>query len=324
MKIHTKCIMKLKYLIIASFLIIGVLIYVKFRKNWNTTFLINQDDNGIEVREKGLPVLFYQKKIKSLKGEFGRNSYIHPLYNLKGEILTEDFPEDHPYHRGVYWAWHQIYVEDSLVSDSWTIDNFNSTITESMVDIKGNTVLLNVTSEWSSPNHLNNVPYLKEKIQLKIHEATTKFRIIDIKLTLNALVDNLKIGGSDNEKGYGGLCLRIKMPDNLSFSSKNGKVDPKTHQIEAGPWMDFSANFGNIYGISGVTLFCHPSNFGFPQKWILRQKASMQNVVFPGQQAIAINLYDPIVLNYRLLVHEGLPFESLVLQEKYYNQNTIQ
>lgn len=316
--------MKLKYLIFPSFVIAGIIIYVNFFQNSNAPFLITQNENGIEVTENGIPVLFYQKKIKSLNGEYGRNNYIHPLYNLKGEILTEDFPEDHPYHRGIYWAWHQIYVADSMVSDSWVLDNFNNTIVESKVDIEGNRVLLNLTSNWSSPNYLNNSPYLTEKVLFEIHESTDNYRIIDIKMTLNAIVDNLKIGGADNEKGYGGLCLRIKMPDDLSFSTRNGKIEPKNLQIDAGSWMDFSANFGVESSISGVTLFCHPSNLGYPQKWILRQKRSMQNVVFPGQQAIKINKSQPIVLNYRLLIHEGLLLEDVVKQEEIYKQERIE
>ena len=42
------------------------------------------------------------------------------------------------------------------------------------------------------------------------------------------------------------------MPDDLRFSSKKGKVIPKTSQIDAGPWMDFSANFGSENDLSGV------------------------------------------------------------------------
>jgi len=316
--------MKLKYLIFPSFIIVGIILYVNFNQNANSSFLIAQNENGIEISENGIPVLFYQKKMKSLNGEYPRNNYIHPLYNLKGDVLTEDFPEDHPYHRGIYWAWHQIYVADSMVSDSWVLDNFNNTIIESKVDINGHTVLLDLTSDWSSPNYLNNSPYLREKVQLEIYESTDDYRIIDIKMTLNALVDSLKIGGADNEKGYGGLCLRVKMPDNLSFTAKKGKIKPQNLQLNAGSWMDFSANFGVESDISGVTLFCHPSNLGYPQKWILRQERSMQNVVFPGEQPIEVNQTEPIVLNYRLLIHEGILSEDLVKHEKVYNQKRIE
>ena len=143
-------------------------------------------------------------------------------------------------------------------------------------------------------------------------------------MTLNALVDSLKIGGADNEKGYGGLCLRIKMPDDLSFAAKNGKIKPQNLQIDAGSWMDFSASFGAENLKSGVALFCHPSNLGYPQKWILRQNRSMQNVVYPGQHPEEIKQAEPLILNYRLLIHNGLLLEDLIQQERVYNQKSIE
>ena len=139
--------MKIKYFVIPFFIIVGMLFYVNFSKDANTPFLITQNEDGIEITENGIPVIFYQKKMKSLNDEYPRNNYIHPLYNLKGEILTEDFPEDHPYHRGVYWAWHQIYVADSMVGDSWVLDNFKNTIIETTTDVKENSVFLNLTSD---------------------------------------------------------------------------------------------------------------------------------------------------------------------------------
>jgi hypothetical protein len=37
-----------------------------------------------------------------------RSDYIHPLYGLHGEILTDDWVPDHPHHRGIYWAWPEV------------------------------------------------------------------------------------------------------------------------------------------------------------------------------------------------------------------------
>lgn len=315
--------MKFKNFIIPALLFVGVLFYLSFKSDANTSFLIHKNEDGIELSENGIPILFYQKRNKSLGGKYERNNYIHPLYNLKGEVITEDFPEDHPYHRGVYWAWHQIYVEDSLVSDSWSLDNFNSSITNSIAEIKGNAVLVQLTSEWSSPKYAHGEPYLREETQFTIYKLTDDFRMIDVKIALNPLVENLKLGGANNKKGYGGLCLRIKMPEDLTFSSKKGIIKPETFQVDAGSWMNFSANFKKESNFNGIALFCHSSNWGYPQKWILRQKSSMQNIVFPGQESINIPVLDPVVLNYRLLIHEGLSGENLLLQEKIYNQKRI-
>ena len=39
-----------------------------------------------------------------------RGCYIHPLYGLSGEQLTDDFPSDHYHHHGVFWTWPHVMV----------------------------------------------------------------------------------------------------------------------------------------------------------------------------------------------------------------------
>jgi hypothetical protein len=119
------------------------------------------------------------------------------------------------------------------------------------------------------------------------------------------LVPQLKIGGSADLKGYGGFCVRMRLPDSLNFTSEIGPVVPQELQIKAGPWMDFSGRFGTGPEISGITILCNPGMPDYPEPWILRQKGSMQNIVFPGQQSIDIPMDKPIILHYRLVIHNG-------------------
>ena len=60
--------------------------------------------DGIEISEGESKVLFYQISPTSFDGKYERSNYVHPLYSLSGEILKEDFPDDHPHHRGIFWA----------------------------------------------------------------------------------------------------------------------------------------------------------------------------------------------------------------------------
>jgi len=69
--------------------------------------------------------------------------------------------------------------------------------------------------------------------------------------------------------------------------------------------MDFSASFGRPGEGSGITLLCHPSTPNYPAPWILRQKSSMQNIVFPGQERVPLSISRPTILRYRLLIHRG-------------------
>src|SRR5687768_16435607 len=88
-------------------------------------FTTIQSDEGVEILEKGKKVLFYQQRPKSLDGKYERAGYVHPLYTLNENILTEDLPEDHPYHRGIFWAWHQIVLDNKKIADGWISENIS-------------------------------------------------------------------------------------------------------------------------------------------------------------------------------------------------------
>lgn len=124
-------------------------------------------------------------------------------------------------------------------------------------------------------------------------------------ISLLALEDNVRIGGSEDDKGYGGFTTRIRLPDGLSFTGSNGPVEPNTLSVEAGPWLDFSGKFRKDGKVSGLAILCHNSLPGYPQRWILRRKASAQNPVYPGRHPILLSRQKPLVLRYRLIIHRG-------------------
>jgi hypothetical protein len=129
--------------------------------------------------------------------------------------------------------------------------------------------------------------------------------MIDFLISLRATVPGVSLGGSNDEKGYGGFCTRIKMPDDLVFTSSNGPVKPQTLQIKAGPWMDFSGSFSTGGEQHGLAILCHPDTPNYPAPWILRQKSSMQNIVYPGRDPVEIPTDHPVKLKYRLVIHPG-------------------
>ena len=62
-------------------------------------------EKSLGVWEDGRPVLVYNHGTISKQGvaaRYNRACYIHPLYGVDGETITEDFATDHRHHRGVY------------------------------------------------------------------------------------------------------------------------------------------------------------------------------------------------------------------------------
>jgi len=271
---------------------------------------ITEAGQGFLVTEGDDKVMFYQRTHLSKNGKYSRANYIHPLYGLDGEALTEDFPADHLHHRGVFWAWHQVWVGDKKLGDSWAAENF-------FWDIRNVKILtpdsqsraLQVEVYWNSPLWTDAAgkqkPFVKETTIIRVHRAQDDMRKVDFQISLQALEDGVRIGGSEDEKGYGGFTTRIPLPDGLSFIGSGGPVEPKNLAVEGGPWLDFSGALRKDSQTSGIAILCHKSLPGYPQRWILRRKGSAQNPVFPGRQSVPLSHDEPLVLRYRLIIHRG-------------------
>lgn len=274
------------------------------------TLTVNATNEGVWVYEKGKKVLFYQAKTKSKDGKYGRANYVHPLYGIDGAELTEDFPEDHLHHRGIFWAWHQVMIGDEQIGDAWECRDFEWEVAKSDYQWEDDLQLsLLIKTFWKSPQWRNasgvQEPFLEENTKITIHPTVKDYRIIDFEISLLALVPELKIGGSDDEKGYGGFSVRMKTPEDISFTSPEGEITPKTGPVHAGAWMDISGSIGTNGNNAGVMIISNPQNPSYPEPWILRKKESMQNIVYPGRAPVPVSDKVPTILRYRLLVYKG-------------------
>lgn len=293
-------------------------IYVKYLFVYFCLFIINSEAysqhfttkrsvEGIEILENGKKVLFYQVQPKSIGGQYERAGYVHPLYSLDEAIMTEDMPEDHPYHRGIFWAWHQIILNDKNIADGWVSEHISFNPKKVNVKSSKETVTIQSLVLWNAElEHNKPTNIVRENTRITVFQSTDTYRILDFDIHLAALVDNLKIGGSDDVKGYGGFCLRLKLPEDITFISENKTIIPKETPVMAGPWMDFTGSFdGGLLPKSGVVVFGYSSGLKDQCPWILRKAKSMQNVPFPGRKPVPLSKKG-IRLKYRVIVHKGL------------------
>jgi hypothetical protein len=288
------------------FLLIILVLYISCSES--EKIKVVETDQGYLFSENGAHVLFYQKAPKSFDGAYTRNNYVHPLWTLDGDTLTEDYPPDHAHHRGIFWTWHQTWVGDRRLGDAWECRDFIWDVTETDVsDAANGAKTLSATVLWKSPNFVDDkgemIAAVQENTSITIHPKTKTFRAIDFEIRLIALQDSVKIGGSEDVKGYGGFSPRIKCVDDLTFHSSDGQVQPQNEAVEAGPWMNFLGTFGRDK--SGFAILVHPDNPPPINDWILRQKRSMQNPVYPGRDAVAVSKTNPTILKYRVIVHDG-------------------
>lgn len=282
--------------------------------SFTQAFKVSKNEEGIAVTEEGEKVLFYQQKAKSLNGEYERANYVHPLYGLNGEVLSEDFPEDHYHHRGIFWAWHQILLNGEQVADAWDCNNVSWEVKKAKAKVTNKAVKIRTKTLWRSQldsTISKTTALFKEKTTITIYPSEGDYRIIDFQIQLFPLKEGLAIGGSTDSKGYGGFSPRIKLPDDIRFISNQGEVKAQTNGLEAGPWMDMLGTFDGE-NPTGVAIITHPKYPSAQQLWILRDKRSMQNAAYPGNQAIPLVKSKALELRYRMVLHEQDVEEGLI------------
>ena len=293
----------LKLLQTRSAFLIGVTLVATIVNGQHFTTI--KSDEGIEILENHKKVLFYQVRPKSVDGKYERAGFIHPLYSFNEKSLTEDMPKDHPYHRGIFWAWHQIIWNNKQIADGWISQNISWEPSKITTQKKRKSITLRSEMLWKSALDDNGLKAIvREQTRIRVYRSTSQSRIIDFDIRLFALQDSLKIGGSDDEKGYGGFCLRLKLPEDISFVSGDTELTPLETAVHAGPWMNFTGSFdGKDARKIGIAVFCDNSNPGFLGQWILRKKESIQNIVYPGRTPVALSK-NGLRLRYRLVIHD--------------------
>lgn len=260
-----------------------------------------KNSQGYELIEDGNSRLFYQMATIDKEGKYPRANYIHPLYNIDGDIITEDFPEDHLHHRGIFWTWHQLYVDGKRVADPWISENISWKIIEATPSvIEEDWARLTASVVWI----VDEKEVVEELLVIDYERVDPELYKLSFDITLKPLADRVQIGGSEDAKGYGGFSPRIKLDEKTRFFDENGQLIPQELPLGGGSWINITQEAPDG---PGVAILGEPHKLPSYQGWILRQKNSMQNMAFPGKNPIDLPREAPFLrFRNQLLVHKGL------------------
>ncbi|MFP6770028.1 MAG: DUF6807 family protein [Planctomycetaceae bacterium] len=264
---------------------------------------------GLECREGEKPILFYRREPHSLDG--GKHvaaNYIHPLYGLDQSVLTQDFPDDHKHHHGIFWTWHQLWVGTTRAGDPWINKDFLPVVREARVVERGPVFAeLKTQVDWTSPLIVGRdkrpQPIVAEQATIRVFRAAAGARHIDFRVELKAVLKDVRIGGSENVKGYSGFTVRMRPPVGMVIHDAGGRLGGDRVQT-ASHWADISGRFGKSDAVTGLSILCHPTYPESPPRWLLRHYG-MQNVAWPGRVAVPLRRAQAVVLRNRLVLHRG-------------------
>lgn len=274
-------------------------------------FAIQDNQKSLTVLENGAPVLVYNYAPvavpEGVDRKFVRSCYVHPLYGLDGEVLTQDFPWDHRHHRGLFWAWPECTAGGRRM-DVWLANDVKQRHREWVKrEATDGQAVLSAVNGWSFEDSPDK-DVVREEVTLTVLPADDKGRAIDFAIKLTNVSDELVVVEGAKNKGYGGLCYRPHSDFKpFTFTTALGVSEQDALSCDT-PWADVS--WTRSGKTRGVAIFQNPSNPEYPfPGWIFRHYAFL-GVSWPHEQKHELNPGQSFQLKYRVYVHRGSAGEA--------------
>ena len=269
------------------------------------------NDKSLGLWDGDRPVLVYNHGTIGKEGvaeRYNRACYVHPLYGLDGEVLTEDFPKDHYHHRGIFWAWPGMKADGKSVQ-SWIPQGIYYKHEKWIrQEVGKEKAVLEAESGW----FVGEKKVVKEGLRLTVHPAAKDSRAIDFELTWTALDQPVTLWGAAG-KSYGGFSLRFA--PNKGEPNANKRKDTaitvptgpcKGKDVEDKPleWADITGEVAGAPGRSGVAVFVAKDHPDYPPTWLTRHYGCLC-VGWPGVKPRDLEPGKPVRCRYRVWVHRG-------------------
>ena len=256
---------------------------------------------------------------KTAKGKYAvaRSDYIHPLYGPGGEMLTKDYSPEHPHHRGLYWAWPEVFYK-SQKRDLHALQGVFAR-PDKIVSTAGgkDSATIAAASKWLWDKE----EIVAETAVITAHRADADGRrIIELKFEFTALVDGVSIARR-GQKAYGGFNLRFSPRKDQEITKHTDPAGKRPRRAWA-----------QIVGVPpkgkepvAVGIFQHVENPHAPGDWVQYPNLNWLQPTFPSK-GVKYELVKgkKLTLRFGLCIQNGkMTDKQLAEQWKYINRPTI-
>ena len=238
---------------------------------------------------------------------------IHPFNTLGGEAATDIAPDDHPNHRGIFFAWHDMEFTrggETLRGDFWGWGKFapidgrviaNRDITLTRGDAQAGEIA--VRNDWT----IAGKPVLLEATTIRAAEEDGA-RVLDLTYRFTSDYDV-----TIKQMAFTGVCFRCRKDGTYVFANPDGEVklpnsgptDPAT-DWPSRPWYSHTVTRQGGRTVASA-LIDHPSNP--PSAWHGARSVSFLNPCITANGPVKIAPKQPLTLRYRAVTHDG-PFAA--------------
>jgi hypothetical protein len=264
------------------------------------------DDKVSTVRltEHGKPVLAYNygvitdAKVPKSDNRRRRACYVHPLWGLHGEVLTDDFPKDHYHHHGVFWAWPHVEI-GGAAHDLWMYKDIEQrSVARLATDAGPLAAVLGVENGW----FVRDKQVMIERVWIEVVKATPTARVIDLYFTYIPVDRPITLRGAEG-KSYGGLTIRFAVKDEKqAVITVPGGAAAKDLPETPLPWADMTYPFAGPKQPSGAAIFVPRDHPDYPPTWLTRHYGALC-LGWPGVNGKTFQPGEPIRLRYRVWIH---------------------
>lgn len=275
---------------------------------------VDVDDASVKLVDGDRPVFVYnhgaiaRTDIPENDCRRKRSCYLHPVWGLNGEVLTDDFPKDHYHHHGLFWAWPHVTIagkEHDLWSQATNgVAGVNGDIQNKFVrwlcrGVGPAAAVLAVENGW----FVGEKKVMIERVWLRTYAVSENTRSLDLEFVWIPVGDPVTLRGSDGS--YGGVSMRFAVgsPKDAVITVPSGIQQEDAGSVRL-PWADMTYSFAGGDSRSGAAIFVAPSHLDYPPAWLLRHYGPLC-VSWPGTTERTFQPNMPIRLNYRLWIHNS-------------------
>lgn len=236
-----------------------------------------------------------------------RSCYLHPVWSPDGAVLTDDFPADHPFHRGVFWAWPHVTV-GGREHDLWTMTGIRQRFVQWLHRETGPVAaVLAVENGW----FVGDEQVMTERVWIHTYRGQDGERSLDLSLVFTPGAQPVTLQGREG-KSYGGLVFRfnawprhdaiVRGPGRLARHTGDSHESPDDLLDTPLAWADLASKFPGGQARGGAAIFVSPSHPDFPPTWMTRCYGPLC-VGWPGVRPKTFEPGTPFALSYRIWTH---------------------
>jgi hypothetical protein len=266
--------------------------------------------------DSGIALLNHDRVVwRFVYGKEAPKPFLHPLALNDGVQLTWKSPPDHPWHRGLWFAWKELnnvnyWEEDADTHQAEGLTEVTSADVETAADFSAKVKLIISYHPPGKPEVLAE----KRIVRISLPDEKGNY-FVDWEGTFTAGSQDVLLKGGTAGGGYAGLSIRIapETHDWRLMDSEGREDTPgsgplaKNMHGQRARWADFIV-IDNASGQSaGLAFMEHPKTLRHPTQWhcVLEDKIPF-GCFSPSplwSEPYTVKAGESFVLSYRILVH---------------------